>query len=68
MCVLCLRLDDELSHGMTTGCQTFESPPLTTEEKIIVLPARGASDGTRDSQTIRQASFSCIAVELYVLL
>ncbi|KAJ1491621.1 hypothetical protein T484DRAFT_1773895 [Baffinella frigidus] len=60
------RLDDELSHGLTSGCQTFGNTPLTTEEKVMALSA--AEGGEGGEHPTMQANFTCVAVELYVLV
>jgi len=62
-----LWLDDEISQGISSACETFGNPPLTTEEQVIVLPAATDAAGQK-GKPVSQASFRCVAVELYMLL
>jgi len=61
-----LWLDDELKEGHTSSCETFNSSPLVTQE--LVEQVLFSDPNTHAVRMRQQASFRCIAVELFMLL
>jgi len=61
-----LWLDDELKEGHTSSCETFNSSPLVTHE--LVEQVTYTDPNTHAVRMRQQATFRCVAVELFMLL